>query len=191
MTFKYLTFLSLLSVAWLSACSQVPTKQQNADLEKISQVTLLQAITIPADSARVFIQNGKTVLRSEFDQYEPHCRFKVQSIKPDLQTLYPEAFEVFEQQNDEENIASSQGVQVAGFSFGIGINYNIASQDNNREPSYDLVHLFLKPTEKNPTIFRLTCAGGIGTGNPSEGEETVRPDKEKMNSILKGIAKIS
>lgn len=179
----------IMSFFLLTACSQSPVKQ-TLNLSNDNKVTLLENLQVAASTSRVFIQNGQVTSKQAFDRYTPHCRFQLQTSQEGAQSIQADDFVIIEVQEAEEEIALQQPIMLASLSIGIGINYNLSNNDNNRAETFDLVHLYLKPTTKNPEIFRLTCAGALSNGAPEDGVKAERPNLKRINQILGNLAKI-
>lgn len=57
-----------------------------------SRLILKQRLTIPAETAGVFIQGGRAVSSREVNQYHPHCRLEVHERRDTSQTVDPDEF---------------------------------------------------------------------------------------------------
>ena len=80
----------------LGACQSAPmTLDEDSTLYPPpagSRFTLLQELSIPAHSAHVDLQGGKTVSLSKLNQYHPYCRLEVQDVRETPQSLRPDEF---------------------------------------------------------------------------------------------------
>ena len=87
-------FLPLLVLLPLLAC-QTQSYAENSPYFRIpvgSTVEVRQALTIPANTARVYIQYGKTTQYQKLDQYEANCWVLSWKLVPENQTIKPGNF---------------------------------------------------------------------------------------------------
>src|SRR4051794_28489494 len=56
-----------------------------------SRLTLNQSVTIPPDSASVYIQNGQTMGNTQVLHYYPFCKFEVYHRGGEAQTVAPDS----------------------------------------------------------------------------------------------------
>ena len=187
--------VKLLSIIFFSsfiliACSTNPlldSKTQNT-----KTFTLKQEINIAPNSARAFFQAGQYTGSSNFNRYAQHCRLEIKTLKNISQVIKPDTFAVSSINIDEEMIAwqtqptylamndQQQLPQLKLALFGQG----------NPVETMDLIHFYLK-SNKQPDVFRLTCAGALSDGNPNDAPESYRPNKKVINKILGYAGKLN
>jgi len=87
-------FLPLLVLLPILAC-KTQSYAENSPYFRIpvgSTVEIRQVLTIPANTARVYIQYGKTTQYQNLDQYEAHCWVLSWKVLPENQTIKPGNF---------------------------------------------------------------------------------------------------
>lgn len=67
-------------------------------------LTLNKILTIPGQSAGVYLQNGQVVTEKEKDQYYPNCRLEVLDPQQESQTVQPDSFSVYRVKWTEEDV---------------------------------------------------------------------------------------
>lgn len=115
-------------------------------------VALHQALPIAPERARIFLQNGKVIGKSELDQYQPHCGFEVRKLMPVVQTIESEDFVVSRVQHLLEEVVMLLPVQVASL--------QVAGLDLDSSPSdiFRGYHFWFASTNQ-PDVMRMTCRG--------------------------------
>jgi len=71
-----------------------------------SRLLLKQPLTIPAETAGVYIQGGRAV--AKVDQYYPHCRLEVQERRDTEQHVEPDEFLVQRVRRDIEVVSNTE-----------------------------------------------------------------------------------
>lgn len=106
--FRYLIFFMI--IVFLTSCASTAKEDDGRDyIYKISagsKFVLKKDINIPARSASVNLQDGKTINYSDMDKYAPNCRFEVN--KRGEQTIKPGTFTVTKVKQD--NVYVMRGV---------------------------------------------------------------------------------
>jgi len=170
------------SFGLIAGCSITPPKSM-MDIQAGETFSLQQTITIPAEKARTYIQDGK-VTGSQFDRYQPHCRIEIAQLQTLPSEIKADHFRITRVMIDEEEVAWFKPIQVASLGM------MLAFGDNQRPPTMDIVHLYLS-SAKQPNVFRLTCAGALSDGNtPFDAPERYRPERQQINQILGEIGSI-
>jgi len=108
-------FLPLLVLLPLFACQTQPYAE-NSPYYRIpvgSSIEVTQALTIPANTARVYIQYGKPVDYQSVDQYEVHCWVFSWKVLEENQTVKPGNFIVTRVQEFEEFVYRDNKIQLA------------------------------------------------------------------------------
>lgn len=174
--------LIIMPVTLLQGCVNTPHKEL-ADYAAYPTFELQQPVSIDADSTRVFFQNGQA--GNGFNHFEQHCRLEVKTLKPVKQTLSPDIFKITRLQLGEEMIAAlNQPLLLAALD-----NQNLyamGSSDYEPPETMDLIHFYLH-SERQPDVYRLTCAGSLSNGSMQDYPRSIRPDANKINEILRGI----
>ncbi len=78
-----------------------------ANTETIStswQLTLNQDLTIPGQSAGIYLQHGKAVTEANTDQYYPNCRLEVRYPQDKPQTITADTFSIYRVKWTEEDV---------------------------------------------------------------------------------------
>ncbi|BCO32218.1 hypothetical protein TspCOW1_23210 [Thiohalobacter sp. COW1] len=92
-----------------------------------TRVILPEAITIPARSARVYLQDGWITGRG-VNHFAPHCQLEVNRVSDAPQTVPAGEFTVTDVQRRISEVVDSRAVQVAG-RIGIGIGIGLFGSD--------------------------------------------------------------
>lgn len=185
----------------MSACSLTPPKSI-MDVQAGEPFQLNQTLTVPANATRVFIQFGKVTTRHGFSRVDQHCELEVNQIKDQPQTILPDHFIVTKVRIGSEMVAQNQNpvskILFAEADNGIAsdaqlspMQLTVASDDNNSMETMDTVMIYLKPTDKNPNILRLTCTGSLSNGDLEDAPRSYRPEKAQINTILGPIGHLN
>ena len=184
---NWIRFGLIISVGLVSACSNTPPKSQ-INVQAGEYFTLKQAIQIPAGKVKSYIQFGK-VSGGSFSRFDQHCRIELYALSNTATPIEPQRFLIERVAIDEESIAQKPlGIQLATNQYS-GIQTDIlpisltAFGENQREETMDLVHMYLK-SDRQPNVYRLTCAGALSNGNPLDAPRSYRPQREQINRIL-------
>jgi len=110
-----------------------------------STVVINQEIQIPAESASVKIQNGKTEKFLTINIYAPHCVLEVRKRLDTPQIVKPGRFTVTKNVQQEYLTLLRPGIRLAGlFASGVDSLVNYANE------------MYVTGPEQ-PNVFRLTC----------------------------------
>ena len=167
-------------IAWLSigatACS-IPNLPV-LTTEQVKYLKLQQNVVIPANTTRVFFQNGEIIEKSGFNHYRQHCRLEINTLSEQPQTVYAEKNAIDSISWDEEMIAAlDSGIQ-------------LASTDEHPPETMDLIHFWLD-SKTQPALRRLTCAGSLSDGDPADAPHSYPPNQEIINQILGKYGQLS
>jgi len=102
-----------------------------------STLTLNRDITIPANLARRFFQNGKSLKESDINIYYPHCSILMNTLVDYERTIKPTVFKIYKVLDDEQEarlyihfasnfIKANSGPVIVGFAS----YYSLRSADN-------------------------------------------------------------
>lgn len=101
---------AIASLLLVAGCSSMEIDNPGSDYYRPpagSLVHLNQALTVPAQQTRVFIQHGKVV--NGVDLYAPHCNFEVRTLKPTPRQIEPGTFAVTRVQPGGEQVVMQGG----------------------------------------------------------------------------------
>jgi hypothetical protein len=139
--------IALMSLLLL-ACSQAMVPKFDSPWYRVplgSQLILHQPLTIPANRARIFIQNGRVFNRHpDIDQYYPYCEFEIRTLKVSDQVIQADRFRVHKLSRRIET--SLQPVLLASLSD---------SQFDTPLVAYNTE--FYLSSDKQPDVYRLAC----------------------------------
>jgi len=181
----------------LTACFSLTMKQYD-DLNTNQRFVLNKPLTIAANSARSYIQNGQRLGSGGFNHREQHCRLEVKNLSDKQQIIHPESFKISSIEIDEEMIAQnkSKQIQLAMNDYAqvqsdvpLLTPINLADSTTERQETMDLVHLNLTSSTQ-PNVMRLTCSGSLSNGDLQDAPESYRPDLKQINHILGDVAHI-
>jgi len=93
------------SLLLITSCSTPVVKDPDSYLYSVpvgSILTLNKPITIPANLARLYFQNGNAIAEENLNIYYPHCSLVMNSIVETNRIIQPTTFEIYKVQDDEE-----------------------------------------------------------------------------------------
>jgi hypothetical protein len=189
----FFLLLSLSATITLYGCS-LQSNRTIGDIQAGNTFILIKDIEIPANSTRVFIQNGHLTSRNGFDHSDQHCRIEVRDLSESKQTVLAEKFKINSVSIDEEMIAQSKSATVHLAFNTVKTDYlafidYLGLNSQERPETMDLIHLNLK-SKIQPNVMRLTCAGSLSNGDIAEDPRSYRPDLKSINKILGNIGYI-
>ena len=166
------TILLLLSLA-LAGCQYVPPRDINSPFFSPpvgSQLRLTQPLTIPANDAGVFIQNGKPQYSGwQLDKYYPNCDFELRTRASYERVVEPDSFTVTRTVRETENVSLMPAIVAAR------IKHNGAPHENYMTVLY--LH-----SDKQPDVFRMTCQHWE---DPSQGDHlTVKQMRQTLGELF-------
>lgn len=145
-------------VLLLAACQQAPVRDETSHLSRVglgSTFVLHERLIVPTGYARVFLQGGKVVAKTQLNRYRPHCNFEIRSVSDGTLGIDPDTFLVTGVEEYEEEIVSRpQPLRVAA----------LAGGDNDVGDSISMIARFVRHwlyAERQPEVMRLTCHGGF------------------------------
>lgn len=133
----------------LSACAGAPPAR--AEFPPGSAIVLNRPVTIPADRASVWIQDGAVTAYSAVDKYRPHCRFEVRSLESTPRTVQPGRFAVRRVQREIEGLLGGGFAPVAAFGV-----FGVFGADGGPSPTPYITRLYLRSAEQ-PDVRSLAC----------------------------------
>ena len=141
--------LGCLSVV-LSACAWVPADPDNSPLYQIptgTTIILHSDISIPAERATVYIQNGKVMDELKTDRYYPYCKFEMYTLKPEDRVVRPDTFVVQRSTTEEYTLNQERGYRLV--KVGSASDGGITFLEMNRV-------MYIRSAQQ-PDVYRLTC----------------------------------
>ncbi len=146
---KYILIgLMLSSLSAITACSTPPVKDPDSFLYSVpigSKLILNKEITIPANLARRYFQNGRAIQKNEVDIYYPHCSILMNTLVDYERTIKPTLFEIYNVE-DQRDYAQRR-MYVAG-SF-------LNNIDGQTITGYASLYFLRSPDE--PDVRSLEC----------------------------------
>lgn len=116
-----------------------------------STLVLKRPVEIPAGEARIFLQNGATMKKSEFDRYKPSCNFEVRKLADRPRNIEPDSFLVTQVQRLTEQVVD-RSEPTTGF-------IKVGMDEGQGNPMVVRgYHLWLG-SDKQPGVMRMTCLG--------------------------------
>ena len=106
----------LFIVLMLSGCQSGPYPESSSyfRIPTGSQLIVKQALTIRANTASVYLQDGKAVTHSQIDQYNAHCWFLSWKVVEQNQVIKPGQFIVTGVRELEEFVYRQGEIYLAG-----------------------------------------------------------------------------
>ena len=175
------TFILLLIAVLLGACKESTTVRLAPSQGFIqlqgAELILKRDLTVPAGQARIFVQDGRTVLRG-LDRYLAHCAFEVQRVNHDGFTIRAGTFRVVQVQGSMQQVVLAERLLLASLQLGAGIG---AAGSNIYHQGY---HFWLA-SEQQPEVRRMSCYGVYA--DPPNLEP---PSLQEIEAVLGDIAEI-
>jgi hypothetical protein len=119
-----------------------------------SRLILERELTIPPEQLAVYVQDGRVLRSGEVRHDRPFCKFELHRLAPNARTVSPDDIVVVRasQQIHSNPVARGEPVLVADNAFGDMVESLVAPPIHSFATRMDL------RSEKQPDIFRLTCA---------------------------------
>lgn len=153
----------------LSACNSQYYRSGPA----VAELVLRQAITIPQNAGRVFLQNGK-VLAGWPDEYSPHCSLELYNLNPLPFTLPPGSYPITLIQGYETPVVMIGGTRYAALTLSGSV-----SEDSDSPEDIMLGFHFWFARGVDPNLTHMTCLGALDA--PWEARE---PRLAEINQLL-------
>ena len=104
---KHLLLITTLYITLiLTSCSYSTKKDFDSNLYSVpvgSTLTLNKSITIPANLARRYFQNGIAINEKDINIYYPHCNLLMNTLVDYQRTIEPTTYEIYKIVDDEEH----------------------------------------------------------------------------------------
>jgi len=152
---------SLLAVAALSSCSYQPPKDVNSSFYAPpvgSQLTLHRAITLPANSFYIRIQDGHIINSTwDIDTYYANCDFELRNQASVERTIQADTFNVSRVYRDTENVMLSNPTVLA----------SRISVNDGGPPLVNYMTMMDLYSPRQPDVLRMSCQHW---NDPNDGE---------------------
>jgi len=154
---------SVLAALVLLAGCQVPQVRDEASPNflppKGSLVILHDAIQIPPESARVFLQRGQFHGYHGIDLYYPWCAFEVNDVSESTQVLQANTFEIYRVYVRTEQVVDNTKTQLAGLAFGPNKAWHLVMDGSGGPTTVTRVVVMWVNAQNQSDIRKLTCGG--------------------------------
>ena len=137
--------------ALVAACTTGPIDPETSPYYHIPAGTTLvlhDTLTIPANLAAVFIQDGQVKPYRNIDKYYPHCKFEMYTIEQEDRTIRPDTF-VIQRSSMEESVQNRQSrfqyTSLASMYYG-----------GDGPVFIEMNRLMYLQSELQPDVYRLT-----------------------------------
>lgn len=191
---RILFLIWVLSILTACASGPYPVTSPYYWIPTGSRIELSQPLTIPPNTARVYLQYGKVVSPKEKDRYQPNCWFLSWKLLESGQTIQPDTFVVQSTQKSQDVVQNLSKIMLAsrsmeidagvGLGFGVGIGNNRGVFAGQAPLAVEYTTTLQIHSDKNPDIKQLACSHW---DDPSGGEHLT---VEKMQQALGTIARI-
>lgn len=116
-------FLPFVAGITLTACSSVPAPVTSPyyHIPAGSKLVLKQPLSIPPNTATVFIQYGKVVSPKQKENYYAHCWFTSWYVRDHAQHIEPDTFTITSSQQLEDVVSRHTNTMLAMNGLGIGM----------------------------------------------------------------------
>lgn len=170
--------LIILSTMLLAACQAgVMLRSESSPNNRVSEVKLLQPLTVSPDTTRVFVQDGMVIASFSYaNQYRPQCAFEVRDRKESEQIIRAGSFKVTRVEGLMNDVVLRKPVQVAAFTW--------AGMDDGGAPMvHEGYHFWLEQNEQG--VRRMTCYGVF-----ADMSEVEPPTMEEIRYALGDVAEL-
>lgn len=112
-------FLTISVLFFLSACQSTLIRSNDSYFESSQQATIeiTQALEVPANSARVFLQNGAIIPVAKLDLYSVNCEVEINTVSEARQLIKAEKFNIIAIAQEESPIVMRKPVMVASLAY--------------------------------------------------------------------------
>ena len=141
-----------------------------------ASLVLKQDLNVPAERARLFLQNGR--VSSGFDSYQPHCAFEIDSVRHDGFPIPAGTFSITLVQSSIERVVSISPVRVAALQLASGM------AGGGSQSYYQGYHFWLTSAD-HPQVRRMSCYGVY-----AQPYELYPPTVAEIRQVLGDIAEI-
>ena len=157
------------------ACAVGPQDPEHSPYYKIpvaSSLVLHRDLSIPANQAAVFIQNGEVKNFKDIDKYYPYCKFEVRTIMQNNQTIKADTFIIHRSTTDETIVQKPQSVF-----------RRVSMDDGGGGPSFiEMFRIMYLRSEQQPDVLRLSC--GHRAISPNYDHLTVSEVRQALGKLM-------
>ncbi len=123
-----------------------------------SRITLNRALAIPPEQLGVFIQYGEVRPLSQVQLYYPYCRFELRTLHNAARTVAPDQMIV--RRSAQVTLRAMYAAVVGERYAGVGMRVATDQGDkhDDGQPLLTFATRMDLHSEKQPDVFRLTCA---------------------------------
>ena len=113
-----------------------------------STLVLLKDVSVPADSASIYLQGGRILPFGGVDLYHPHCKFELRTLKPTPQRVHADTFVIIKvrRESDYARYAPVQWLAGRGIIF----------VSDGASPQMYATLIYLR-SDAQPDVSMLTC----------------------------------
>jgi len=123
----------IILAANLTGCAtkQYPITSPFFRIPSGTRIVLNETLTIPPNTARVYLQFGKVISAKEKDRYQPNCWFRSWKVLETPQIIQPDTFIVIQTQKNEDYVQNISNLKTASASvsteIGVGVGVGIGA----------------------------------------------------------------
>ncbi|MEJ2440062.1 MAG: hypothetical protein P8Z72_10385 [Gammaproteobacteria bacterium] len=175
--YRYLPVLT--AVMLTAACSSVPAPVTSPyyQIPSGSKLVLKQTLTIPPNTASVYIQYGKVVSPQQKDNFYAHCWFTSWYVRDQPQLIKPDTFTITHSQQFEDVVSRGQSHMLA-------MNGPVTGVYDGGPMALDYSTVMYIHSDKQPAIRRFGCGYWE---NPDDAQHLTVAEMQK---VLGSIARI-
>jgi hypothetical protein len=140
--------LAILTALLLAGCASSPNMTAATDSARL---LLLNALTIPPESATLRLQYGHPVARNAVQEYDPFCVFEINTVSDSPQIVHPDTFQITRIGYRVDTIAD------AAAALPWPVTLRVAFADDDRPSHIYYKTLFWLRSEAQPGVRLLTC----------------------------------
>ena len=115
-----------------------------------SKLFLLQSIEIPAETASVYIQDGKVKTFNDINRYSAYCNFEVNTRMDVRQTVMADEFKVIRHRQDFHQVSNVGATRYVAL-------VQMGDDDGGPIATVYETALYLH-SDKQPDVLRMTCS---------------------------------
>jgi len=154
-TKQIFTFLFLITLI-LSGCGQMQIEQQSNGhfhaLKDKAWIKIIKEIPVPAEQARVFLQNGEVINAVNLKLYDTNCELKLNQLLPVPQQIHPGKFDIISASAEESTIVFSTPGRIRSQ---YAANLQLAHTPSNVKRFWR----FTLKSETQPNVKHIVCRG--------------------------------
>lgn len=140
----------------------------DSPLQTGAEITVTRELLVPADYARVYLQNGNTESYASMNQYEPFCYFLMDQPMPVVQKIHPGVFRVKKVSLIETQVRRSLPVRLVAF--------GLFADDGGRSLIAFQSYMTLTAQHQD-NVRALVCSGAFDT--PPEARPIRLPELQR------------